>query len=241
MWIIPPGIIGSGMSLKPFKNRVAKILFLRRQASSYAWAWQVQNRKALIDPLPLWVVLGDSLSQGVGASAYDHGWVGQASRLFGAEGKPYRIINLSVSGARVEDVLQSQIPALQALRQAPDLVTVLVGSNDLRHPSTRKNLLVNIEQLMQRLPPGTMVGDIFERPNIPWILRPFLEHKQASSLLKDLAAKYNLIVVPIGEAFRLPWRGKLAADFYHPNDYGYKLIADVFVKRILTKKRVAKK
>jgi hypothetical protein len=41
----------------------------------YAEAWHERNLEALTSADPPWVVLGDSLSQGVGASLIEHGWV----------------------------------------------------------------------------------------------------------------------------------------------------------------------
>jgi lysophospholipase L1-like esterase len=77
------------------------------------------------------VVLGDSLSQGVGASSIEDGWVLQTWRALADRGVRYRIVNLSFSGARVSDVSSRQIPALAGLSAAPELITVLIGSNDI--------------------------------------------------------------------------------------------------------------
>jgi lysophospholipase L1-like esterase len=49
-------------------------------------------------------MLGDSLSQGVGASSIEHGRVLQTQRALTGHGVRYRIVNLSFSGARVSDV-----------------------------------------------------------------------------------------------------------------------------------------
>jgi hypothetical protein len=46
------------------------------EVEQYAAAWQAHNDAASAADGPLWVVLGDSAAQGVGASAYDRGWVG---------------------------------------------------------------------------------------------------------------------------------------------------------------------
>ena len=67
----------------------------------YAEAWQRHNRDAAAASGPLWVAMGDSMAQGIGASAYDRGWVGQL-----AESLPeHRLVNLSVNGGRVTDLL----------------------------------------------------------------------------------------------------------------------------------------
>jgi hypothetical protein len=56
---------------------------VQAQIVPYALAWQHANLAALRATGPLWVALGDSMSQGIGASAYDRGRVGVLGRRFG--------------------------------------------------------------------------------------------------------------------------------------------------------------
>jgi hypothetical protein len=72
--------------------------------------------------------LARRLLPGVGASSIEHGWVLQTWRALAGRGVRYRIVNLSFSGARVNDVLNRQIPALAGLSAAPELVSVLSRS-----------------------------------------------------------------------------------------------------------------
>jgi hypothetical protein len=128
----PPGRLVSLAGLVvPGVSRV------QRDVEPFAAAWGRANQAALEQSGPLWVALGDSLSQGIGASAFDRGWVGQVhERLQAAQTaeRDLRVINLSVSGARTLDVLDTQLPALARLSAdvaEPALVTLMIGSNDL--------------------------------------------------------------------------------------------------------------
>ena len=58
----------------------------------FAAAWARANAAALADrgDRPLWVALGDSLTQGIGAGAYDRGWVGQLRDRLTADGRELR-------------------------------------------------------------------------------------------------------------------------------------------------------
>lgn len=56
--------------------RLPSVARTARQVERYAEAWEASNARALAAEGPLWVVLGDSAAQGVGASSYDRGWVG---------------------------------------------------------------------------------------------------------------------------------------------------------------------
>ena len=105
----------SGRPSSHVLNLLARILpgvrKVENEIAPYAAAWHEHNLAALASTDPLWVVLGDSLSQGVGASSIGHSWVLQAQRQLAAVDRNFRIINLSVSGATVPDVLDRQIPA----------------------------------------------------------------------------------------------------------------------------------
>jgi lysophospholipase L1-like esterase len=126
----------------------------------YAEAWTERKLEALALPGPLWVVLGDSLSQGVGASSIEHSWVLQTWRALAGRGIRYWIVNLSFSGARVSDVLTRQIPALAGLSATPELVTVLIGSNDIIKRDLRARLPENYRAMLSALPKGALVATV---------------------------------------------------------------------------------
>lgn len=192
-------------------------------------AWAEESQKALHSQLPLWVVLGDSMSQGIGASNFDKGWVGQALDMLRRQGKGYAVINLSKSGARIKDVLHNQLPAMEALNRRPTIVTVLIGSNDLTSPKYRRQLLSNLEKLLYQLPEGAIIGNIFNRPSTSPFLKSVLVRNDASDLLLKIADRQKLTVVSLDKAFKPPWRSKLASDLFHPNNRGYEGIAHAFV------------
>ena len=103
---------------------------VENEIKPYAQAWHERNLEALASADPLWVVLGDSLSQGVGASSIEHSWVLQTWRALADRGVCYRIVNLSFSGARVIDVLNRQIPALAAYPGGVVDRVVALGNGD---------------------------------------------------------------------------------------------------------------
>ncbi len=166
----------------------------------------------------MWLVLGDSTAQGIGSSAYDRGWVGQLHEHLSAEGHELRLVNLSQSGARTRDVLGVQLPLARRLGLDPVLITVAVGANDIR-ASRRAGLAVGLERLTAALPAQTVIGTI---PGRPQTVRPFNEQ------IREWAARHDLRVAETGGAITPPFRGKLASDFFHPNDVGYGLWAEAF-------------
>ncbi len=194
---------------------------VQRDVEPFAAQWGAANRAAIAATGPLWIALGDSLSQGIGASAYDRGWVGQLQARFAARGTSLRLLNLSVSGARTADVLDRQIPALAELagrHGLPQLVTLMIGSNDLIGRRYRDRLPERMDRILRQLPAGAVVTTL---PN------PTPPASAFNAVIEHVAAERGLIVAQLRDPRTTSWRGKLAADHFHPNDLGYRALADV--------------
>lgn len=194
------------------------------QVEPYARAWERGNADALGAQGPLWVALGDSMTQGIGASAHDRGWVGQlAGDLPG-----HRVINLSFNGARVADVLERQLPAMRALSArlgvVPDLVTVMIGSNDLFSRRWRPLLLESTGPMLARLPRGTVVA------NQPGGRSTAAEFNR---LVDRAVDRQGLVLADFRDPRMRSWRGKVAADHFHPNDAGYAGMAQIMRETVL--------
>lgn len=208
----------SGRATGPFV-RTASLLLpgvrrVQAQVEPYARAWEQHNREAVAASGPLWVVLGDSMSQGVGASAFDRGWVGQL-----AESLPeHRLVNLSVYGGRVADVVERQIPAMESLGVAPDLVTVVIGSNDLFSRRYRPLLPASLAQMLAMLPRGSVVG------SQPGGQPASLEFNRQ---VDEAAAAGHVRVAEFRDPRMRSWRGRLSSDHFHPNDAGYAGMAEI--------------
>ena len=176
----------------------------------------------------LYVALGDSAAQGIGASSPDKGYVGLlAQRLRSSSGQPVQVINLSRSGARIGDVLSTQLPALSALGREPDVLTVAIGGNDIR-AYDRAMFAAESDRLTAALPAGAYVADA------PYFMHGRWERdaQQAADLLTASATARGLRPVPLHEALRAQGATAMltqfAADWFHPNDRGHRVWADAF-------------
>ena len=203
----PPGrLVRYGGIVLPGIARV------QAQVEPYAAAWQRDNLAALsVDDRPLWVALGDSLTLGIGAPAHDRGWVGRLRTRLG-----YRVVNLGVSGATTGDVLDRQVPVLDELE--PDLVTLMIGSNDLLRAANRRLLVARFARILGRLPAGAVVTTL---PN------PRRAAVGANAVLRRVAAERGLVVAELRDPRLASWRGRLADDHFHPNEAGYAAMAEV--------------
>ncbi len=194
---------------------------VQAQTQPYAEHWARANQAALRQTGPLWVALGDSMTQGIGASTPERGWVGQLSARLTAQGWTHRVVNLSVTGARVADVLDVQLPALDAIFAAegpPALVTVVIGSNDVVSPRYRGGLADRFQALLDRLPQRAVVMNL---PN------PHREARRVDQLIREGDAEGRVVLADMRADGPRSWRGKLAPDSFHPNDSGYAGMADV--------------
>ncbi len=216
----------TGRSNGPVVQAIGRLLpgvaEVQLQVQPYAAAWRRENLAALSGQHRRWVALGDSLTQGIGASSPQEGWLGQLARR---QSVPVDVINLSQSGARVEDVIASQLPAWRKLPPAPrgEIVTVLIGSNDILSPRHRQLLPEAFAELLDQLPAGAVVSTI---PS------PAGPARQASELVRAADTAGRIRAVFANTTDPTQWRGRLAADRFHPNDAGYAMIAEVFADAV---------
>ncbi|MDQ6928087.1 MAG: GDSL-type esterase/lipase family protein [Actinomycetota bacterium] len=195
------------------------------QVAAYARAWEEANGGAVGGEGDLWAVLGDSTAQGIGAPSFDAGYVGQLRRLLDEQSPPpWRILNLSRSGARAGDVLNAQLPKLASLDEIPRLVTCAIGANDLlRTPVNR--LEEEMRLIMARLPRGAMIA------TLPQGLRP-ARATVVNEIIRSEAPRKGLVVADVWAHTGPPWRGKLAADGFHPGFTGYTDWASAFAEAL---------
>lgn len=203
---------------------------VRAQADPYAAVWAAHNREVIAGTRRRLVVLGDSMAQGVGASRPEQGWAGQLHSRLVASGHELDLLNLSATGARVPDVLEQQVPVLEAFGGTDPLVLVLIGSNDLfGRRQHREGLPAAMAELVRRLPDGSVVATLPQ---------PRGAAQEANTFIEAAAAAGRLHAVDLRSTGPDSWKGMLAADFFHPNDRGYAALADAFepvVRRVLAR------
>src|SRR6266568_4836267 len=147
----------SGLRAGPFGRWADGVNAMREDCAAFARHWQAHNDQVRELDGPLWVVLGDSTAQGLGAISPDGGYVGQVlADLRRQTGLPWRVLNLSVSGSLTRDVLGAQLPVIPA---HADLVTCGIGINDIPYTSPAK-LFADLRALIAALPDQTVLLDL---------------------------------------------------------------------------------
>ena len=212
-----------------------RMLVLRRQRTGAArlaatlhlnarWWNQQRSRPGEI----LYVALGDSAAQGVGASRPGRGYVGMlADHLRRRTGQTVQVANLSVSGARLREAIAVQLPLLAKLQ--PDLVTAAIGANDIASFDAER-FERELAIVYDALPSGSIVGDV------PAFYFGAAERRVAiaNEIVHRLAAERGFEVAPVHAMTRRQGGARyalnqVAADFFHPNDRGYRVWASAFI------------
>jgi lysophospholipase L1-like esterase len=186
----------------------------------------------------LYVALGDSTVQGIGASSREANYV---SRLHARLRERYpraRLENLGVGGATSRDVIEAQLQ--RAVDLKPHLVTLSVGPNDITSRVSVQAYAEHMDTILGRLAdetgavivvnllPDLAVTPRFRRGELaPIVGRLSSEFNEA---LERLAKRHGASVVDLYAASRREVPGRpelLARDGYHPSDLGYARWAEL--------------
>lgn len=205
---------------------LVELMLLQRlsaQRSVYKNYWETRAQAQILPSAITYVALGDSTAQGIGATRPEKGYVGLlVDALAQKNQQPVHIINLSRSGAKMQDVLDRQLPELKKLILSPDTVITLdIGSNNIRGYHAQE-FEVSMDQILKQLPPQTVVGDI-----------PYFgggrgnggesSASDASVIIANLAKKYNLRLAQLHQATRQGHSIRdFAADCFHPSNRAYQ-------------------
>ena len=186
-----------------------------------------------------YVALGDSLTEGLcddsrQAPGELRGWadrlsmllVGVGDQQLGTPPKRLRYANLAVRTRTVADLLERQVPHAIALRA--DLVTVLIGANDValsgRHP---ERIAARIQDGVARLRASGADVLIVTPFVAPWPLLRILSRRtvRLAAELRTVAAETESMLLDVTrDPDRLDER-MWAADRVHLSSYGHRVLS----------------
>ncbi len=178
----------------------------------------------------LYVAIGDSAAQGIGASRPSHSYVGfVVRRMRELTARRVRVANLAISGATIRIAIDKELPLLEALH--PDVLTVCIGANDIASFEPER-FDRDVRELFARLPHHAIVADL---PSF-YFLPGERKVRVANTLLRAAAVERGFTVVPLHDttARQGLWgmTTQFAGDLFHPNDRGYRIWAEVFADAV---------
>ena len=175
-----------------------------------------------------YLALGDSYTIGTGASDDAHAWPSIIASRLGAE-----LINPAVNGYTTLDLIRDELPLLE--RVNPDLVSVLIGVNDLVQGRTPEQYRFSLREIYDAIAGRTVVTI-----SIPtWSFVPAAADFGGANQVDRLTATFNETAREESEARGYRWidigpasisgigtRGWIASDQLHPGDAQYAVWAD---------------
>jgi lysophospholipase L1-like esterase len=176
------------------------------------------------------LALGDSYTIGTGASDESHAWPSIIASRLGAE-----LTNPAVNGYTTLDLIRDELPIFRRLK--PDLVSVLIGVNDLVQGRSPEAYRQSLHAVYQEVVVGSSVFAV----SIPtWSYVPAAADFGGAANVERLTAIFNNVAHEEARQVGFPWidlgpvstsrigtPGWIASDNLHPGDVQYAAWADV--------------
>ena len=206
----------------------ARLGLLVRSLTTYKTYWQKEAARPIEPDELVYIALGDSAGQGIGATSPRRGYVGLfAKHLEEKTGKKIHVINISVSGDKLADAIKNQLPQLASLPKA-DYMTIEIGANDMA-TYNEETFKTEFAQILQGLPKDTYVANM-----------PSFNGGRKGHVNPNAYAATQLINTLVGERSDLRLADlysatvnqnifDFGADLFHPDNSGYKKWAKAFI------------
>jgi len=172
-----------------------------------------------------YAAMGDSLTAGVGTADYRDSYPFLLANKLASENQ-VELINQARAGDNSSEVLAVQLP--QVLSLNPDVVTLLIGTNDIHNLKSLEEFNRNYTQIVSQLKKTGAKIYLLSIPylgsskivSFPYNFLLDLRTKQFNGVIKKAAADYGVFFVNL-YAINQP-AGFYSADQFHPSAEGYK-------------------
>jgi lysophospholipase L1-like esterase len=184
----------------------------------------------------IYTAIGDSLTAGVGAEKYEESYPYLLAQKMAAGETKIDLRVQAYPGARTSDVIRDLLPL--AIKNKPDVVTILLGVNDIHGFVSKTEFAENYQEILTRLKTGTKAK--IYAVSIPYIgtdqliLPPYdfyfrQQTIEFNKIIKKLAAADNIEYVDLYTPTENMYQdhASFSADFFHPSAKGYGIWANV--------------
>lgn len=190
----------------------------------------------------VYAALGDSLTSGVGTDRYEQSYPYLLAQKMAGSDKKATHLNFSYPGARTEDLIRDLLA--QAIDEQPDVITLLIGTNDVHGNVGEKKFADNYQHILLELTSKTRAKiNIISIPYIgadDLLIEPYKAYYHGkidkfNEDIKFLADRYHLRFIDLTTPTAGPASGAsgyYALDNFHPSSTGYKLWADIIYEHL---------
>jgi acyl-CoA thioesterase I len=191
----------------------------------------------------VYVAIGDSTARGVGASHPSRSYTHILYQSLKQQHKKAYHHNLGVSGARIREVIVRQLD--EAIAYKPDLVTISVGANDIRHRTRISSFQKDLRELIDRLQTETTARIVIN--NIPDFSTTKAVPVQYKAIIKILIERFNKVIELTAQetgiiyidlhtqsrVYNRFYPEIVSEDDFHPSDFGYAIWANTIITTLL--------
>lgn len=205
---------------------IIALVWLLSTVNSYKSFW---NEKATHSGELTYLAMGDSAAQGIGASRPMKGYVGRiADDISKNTGKSVRIVNISKTGAKMQDYLDEQAPRIKEI--SAGIVTIEIGANNIADFNAAEFRTL-FKKVLTTLPDGSYVSNMPLFNSRPGSTQ---NAKDASKIIEEELKQYpKLKFVDLEkETSENQSIFGFAPDLFHPNDLSYKNWAQAFTNKL---------
>jgi lysophospholipase L1-like esterase len=179
-----------------------------------------------------YAAIGDSVTAGVGVDSYLDSYPYLiASSIASTTKGGVKLVPFAIPGIRSEYVAGYFLEPVIASK--PDVVTVLIGINDIHGNVPKKVFRAHYEEILKRLTQET-TAEVYAI-NLPYIgtqdliALPYQYYfawrtEEYNAIIKELASKYTLTYIDLNTLHKPQSldTAYYAEDYFHPNTIGYR-------------------
>ncbi|MEI7452540.1 MAG: SGNH/GDSL hydrolase family protein [Candidatus Falkowbacteria bacterium] len=196
----------------------------------------VLNEKLNTSDKVVYAALGDSLTAGAGASKYEESWPYLVAQKLAGDSRRVVLTDFAVPGYRTDDLLNVLVDP--ALNSKPDVVTLLIGTNDIYSNVSAEEFAQNYRAILEKLKSAKTKVYLISIPFIgssSIILPAYSSYSAAritkfNNIINNFAKEYGFAYIDIATPTKnlLKTDGThYSADAFHPSASGYALFANL--------------
>jgi lysophospholipase L1-like esterase len=181
--------------------------------------------------------IGDSLTSGVGVTDYKDSYPYLVAQNIASASIKVTHLNFSYPGAKTDNVIRDLLPG--AVVSNPDIVTVLIGTNDVHDGMSEEEFKNNYKVIISELASKTRAKILLI--SIPYIgsesllLPPYNWYfkyrvDRFNRVIKELAEQNSLVYIDLTTPTSKSLKSAgpyYSADDFHPSSVGYKDWSDI--------------
>lgn len=184
-----------------------------------------------------YIALGDSLTAGVGTTKYQDSYPYLLAQKLASKQTEVTLINLALPGFKTKNIINNSLET--TITDNPDIITLLIGVNDLHGNISKKDFQKNYQQILAKLTTKTTAKIyLINLPEIgsnqlfwpPYNYYFRWQTKNFNQVIKQLAIQYNLTYIDLDTptAQILKNNGPVySMDSFHPRALGYESWAQI--------------